>query len=137
MIVEFFFIPGTTIFGIVGVVCGAVALYFAFQESNRFGYLSVLFGIIMFIIFFMIGKRMMKKSKLNLSSEITSKVNTYNENKIEVGIEGIALTDLKPHGQGKFDQLVIEVYSFGEYIEKDKKIAVLKIAENQIFIKQI
>ena len=137
MIVEFFFIPGTTIFGIVGFVGGGISLYFAFQESTNFGYLSIVLAILMFFIFFMIGKKMMKKSKLNLESTVTGKVNTHYEGIVNIGDKGVTKTVLKPNGKAIIDGGKFEVYSLGEYIEKDVEIEVVKIQENKIFIKPI
>lgn len=137
MIVEFFFIPGTTLFGIAGFIGGAISLYYAFQESTNFGYLSILLGVVMFVVFFFIGKRMMKKSKLNLESEIDGKVNTYNDGVVNVGDLGITKTVLKPNGKALVENHKIEVYSLGEYIEKDIKIEIVKIQENKIFVKPL
>lgn len=137
MIVEFFFIPGTTLFGIAGFIGGTIALYFAFQESTNFGYISILLSIAMFVIFFFIGKRMMKKSNLNLESEIDGKVNTYNDGVLNVGDKGVTKTVLKPNGKALIENNKIEVYSLGEYIEKDIEIEVVKIQENKIFVKPL
>ena len=137
MIVEFFFIPGTTLFGIAGFIGGGISIYYAFQESNNFGYISIAYATIMFIIFFYIGRRMMKKSKLNLESEITSKVNTYNDGVVNIGDTGITFTVLKPNGKAIIEDKKLEVYSLGSYIEKDIEIEVVKIQENKIIVKQI
>lgn len=137
MIVEFFFIPGTTLFGIVGFIGGTISIYYAFQESTNFGYASIVIGVVMFIIFFFIGKRMMKKSKLNLESEIDGKVNTYNDGVLNVGDKGVTKTVLKPNGKALIESHKIEVYSLGEYIEKDIEIEVVKIQENKIFVKPL
>ncbi len=137
MIVEFFFIPGTTIFGIVGFVGCGISLYFAFQESMSFGYLTIILSVIMFIIFFMIGKRMMKKSKLNLVSTVTGKVNTQYDGIINVGDRGVTKTVLKPNGKALIEGKKIKVFSLGDYIEKDVEIEVVKIQENKIYIKPI
>lgn len=137
VIVEFFFIPGTTLFGIAGFISGCISVYFAFQESTNFGYVAILIAVLMFIVFFFIGRRMMKKSKLNLESEIDGKVNTYNDGLVNIGDQGVTKTVLKPNGKALIAEHKIEVYSLGEYMEKDIKIEVVKIQENKIFVKPL
>ena len=137
MIVEFFFIPGTTIFGIVGFIGAIAAIYYAFQESYMFGYVSIGIGAILFAIFFMIGKKMFENTNLNLESEITSKVNTYNDGIVNVGDFGMTNTVLKPNGKAIIENQRIEVFSMGDFIEKDIKIVVIKLAENKIFVNAV
>ena len=137
MIVEFFFIPGTTLFGIAGLVGGTISIYYAFQVSISFGYTAIFIAVFMFTTFFFIGRRMMKKSNLNLESEIDGKVNTYNDGILNVGGKGVTKTVLKPNGKAFIENHKVEVYSLGEYIEKDIEIEVVKIQENKIFVKPL
>lgn len=137
LIVEIFFIPGTTLFGIAGGIGASIAIYFAFQESNFWGYTSLAVGLLFFILFFFIGKRMMNKSKLNLDHSIQSKVNTYNNDIANIGDTGKVLTVLRPNGKAFINNKKIEVYSLGNYIEKDTLIEIIKIEENKIFVKTL
>lgn len=134
IIVEIFFIPGTTIFGIVGGIGAVVAIYYAFQESTNFGYTSIFIGLLFFIILFFIGKNMMKESKMNLKSAITERVNTYNDGVVNVGDVGVAISVLKPSGKAYFENQKLEVYSMGTFIDKDTEIIIIKIEENKIFV---
>jgi len=137
MIVEFFFIPGTTIFGLVGFAGAIISIYFAYQESSFFGNISIIYTVSIFIVFFFLGKRMMKKSKLNLEKQLLAKVNTYNDGKVNVGNKGTTITVLKPNGKALFENKKVEVYSLGEYVEKNVEIEIVEIKENKIFVKQL
>lgn len=134
IIVEIFFIPGTTIFGIIGGLGAVVAIYYAFQESQNFGYASIFIGLAIFLVLFFVGRNMMKDSKMNLKSAITEKVNTYNDGLVNVGDIGISLSVLKPSGKGFFENQKFEVYSMGNFIDKDTEIIIIKIEENKIFV---
>lgn len=134
IIVEIFFIPGTTVFGIIGGLGSLVAIYYAFQISDQFGYISILLGLVIFIILFFIGRNMMKNSEMNLKGEITEKVNTYNDGIVNIGDEGVTLSVLKPGGKAFFENQKVEVYSMGAYIDKDVAVEVIKIEENKIFV---
>ena len=52
-----------------------------------------------------------------------------------VGALGIAGTDLRPAGKGRFDDHLIDVVSFGQFIEKGDEIEVLEIFGNRIVVK--
>lgn len=137
MIIEFFFIPGTTIFGLLGFIGAGVSIYYAYQESESFGHISVSFTVLLFIAFFFLGKKMMKKSNLNLETELTGKVNNHYDNIVNIGDKGITFTVLKPNGKAFIEDKKVEVYSLGEYIEKNVSIEVVEIEENKIFVKQL
>ena len=134
IIVEIFFIPGTTIFGIVGSIGAIIALYYSFQVSNQFGYIAIAIGIFLFVLLFFVGKNMMKDSEMNLKGEITEKVNTYNDGIVNIGDQGTTLSVLKPGGRAFFEDKKVEVYSSGAYIDKDVTVEVIKIEENKIFV---
>lgn len=137
MIVEFFFIPGTTIFGLIGFAGAIASIYFAFKESSFLGNISILYTVCLFIIFFFLGKKMMKKSKLNLDTKLEGKVNTHYEGIFNVGDKGKTITVLKPNGKAFIENKKVEVYSLGEYVNKNVEIEIIEIKENKIFVKQL
>lgn len=134
IIVEIFFIPGTTVFGIAGGIGTLIAFYYAFQISNNFGYISIAVGVLLFVLLFFVGKNMMKDSQMNLKGALTERVNTYNDGLVSLGDQGVTLSVLKPGGKAYIENKKIEVYSMGAYIEKDVAIEVIKIEENKIFV---
>lgn len=137
IIVEIFFIPGTTVFGIVGAIGAIVAILYAFKQSDTFGYWFILAGLVFFALFFFFGKNMMKNSKMNLKSELTEKVNTYNDGILNVGDKGVTITILRPNGKAMIENKKIEVYSLGAFIEKDVLVEIVKIEENKLFVHPI
>lgn len=134
IIVEIFFIPGTTFFGIMGAIGVGIGLYYAFQISNQFAYIALATGVGFFVVLFFVGKNMMKDSKMNLKGEITEKVNTYNQGLVAIGDKGVTISVLKPGGKAFINNKKIEVYSMGSYLDKDVSIEVVKIEENKIFV---
>jgi membrane-bound serine protease (ClpP class) len=56
---------------------------------------------------------------------------------LKTGDTGIAITKLRPAGQGRFGDSVVDVVTEGDFIEKDKKIKILRIEGNRVVVKQI
>jgi membrane-bound serine protease (ClpP class) len=53
-----------------------------------------------------------------------------------VGMEGVAVSDLRPSGTALIDGKRLDVVSRGEYLEKSTKIVVTAVTGNQIIVKQ-
>lgn len=52
------------------------------------------------------------------------------------GDEGVALTDLRPSGTGRFDGRKTSVVTSGEYIEREAPIRVVRVEGNKIVVRQ-
>jgi len=56
---------------------------------------------------------------------------------LKVGDMGIAITILRPAGQGRFENAVVDVVTQGDYIKKGQKIKVIEIQGNRVVVKRI
>jgi membrane-bound serine protease (ClpP class) len=56
---------------------------------------------------------------------------------LKVGDTGIAITKLRPAGQVRFDEAVVDVVTEGDFIEKDKKVKIIQIEGNRVVVRQI
>ena len=54
-----------------------------------------------------------------------------------VGLEGLALSALRPVGKGEFGGNVAEVRTSGEYIDAGMSIRIIKVSSNQILVEKI
>ena len=57
--------------------------------------------------------------------------------KLKVGDTGIAITKLRPAGQARFNNTVVDVVTEGDLIEKDRRIKIIQIQGNRVVVKQI
>jgi membrane-bound serine protease (ClpP class) len=57
--------------------------------------------------------------------------------KLKVGDTGIAITKLRPAGQARFNNAVVDVVTEGDLIEKDRRIKIIQIQGNRVVVKQI
>ena len=57
--------------------------------------------------------------------------------KIKVGLKGSTKTILRPSGRANFDNnIIIDVTTFGEFIDKNENIIVAKIEGNKVFVEK-
>ena len=134
---EVFVIPGTTVFGIVGVIAAIGAIMCCYQLlGSNYGHLSIIIGFAVFMVFFYAGRKLMDESEFSLQKELTGKVNEFEAN-VKVGDIGKSFTDIKPNGKAFFNDEKMEVYSNGIYIVKDQDIEVIKINQNKIIVKPL
>jgi membrane-bound serine protease (ClpP class) len=69
--------------------------------------------------------------------EIDSTAPLEKAGKLEVGDTGIAITKLRPAGQGRFGDSVVDVVTEGDFIEREQKIKIIQIQGNRVVVKQI
>ena len=72
-----------------------------------------------------------------MNEVIGGKVNVLEKDVVEIGAKGRTITYLRPNGKALFGKKKLEVYSLGEYIEKDTSIEVIKVSSSKIFVKPI
>ena len=70
-----------------------------------------------------------------LKSEIDSKVNVIDMEKIKVGDTGKTVSRLVPAGKAIINGDFYEVRTTGEFLDQDTEIEIEKIEANKIFIK--
>jgi len=136
VMVEIFFLPGTTLFGIVGGIILVGGIYLGFSEHGaKTG--SIILGIttLVSIILLYAGFKTYSSGKMALKDVIDSKASSLEHGLAEVGDDGLTVSYLRPNGKALIKGNKVEVYSQGEYIEANQPVKVVKIAENKIFVK--
>jgi len=138
VITEIIFVPGTTIVGIIGLICLGMGIYQSFEYfSSNIAYsilggTSILFGALMYYVF-----TTKLWERFSLKDQINSKFNEGKTDTLNIGDIGTTLSTLKPIGNAEFDGKVFEVKSLGEYVDSNTSVEILKIDKNQIIIKPI
>ena len=137
--VEFFFIPGFSIFSILGAIVAGIGIYLGYnQYGQSTGNWMLIASAIATGIVMYIGYKRAQSKKWALKTEINSRVNDESIAHLSVGDKGTTITNLRPEGKATFateDRQT--VYSLGEFIEKDSAIEIIKIDHNKIFVKPI
>ena len=110
LVIELIFIPGTTIVGIIGLLCVISGLVLTFSNfGDTVGWTATggtaIFSAAVFLYAFKSGAW----SKFALKGKIDSKVNQDKPIQVKVGDVGKALSTLRPIGKGEFENEVLEV----------------------------
>jgi len=138
IVIETMFIPGTTVVGIIGLLCVISGLYLTFENYGSVigwiatGGTAIITGAV-FIYSFKSGAW----NRFALKDSMNSKVNQDKPILVRIGDEGIALSTLRPMGKAEFNNEVLEVRSQGELVPSNSKIKVIKIEKRKIFVEPI
>ena len=138
VIVEVIFIPGTTFVGIAGFVSMIIGVILSFRYFGAetgwltLGASTAASGALLYVAF-----RTNVWKRFALKSSIGGRVNEIETMKFPLGMEGTALSALRPIGNGEFDGNTVEVRTGGEYVEAGSKIRIIKSVPNQIIVEII
>lgn len=133
--VELFFIPGTTVVGVLGILLLALGIFFAYKDlGNTTGHIILTITFIAIIISIVIGAKSNVWSKLSNRTHVEGKANEIDANKIQVGDKGVAISAIRPIGKARINEINFEVKSLGEYINTNSEIEVVKVQGNRITV---
>lgn len=136
LLLEMLVIPGVTIFGIIGFGLMAVSVWQAYAaHGTPEGHFFLLGALLFTILFLYFALKSKTWKRAMLSTEVNSKVNVIEENKVKAGDEGKTVSRLAPAGKAIINGEYYEVHSPGEYIEPDSIIEVIKVEFNKIIVK--
>jgi len=155
---EIFVVPGFGLAGISGIVCITLSLFLAMVEHapwdssfsvptdeiiGAMDRLAISFLLII-VISVILAKYLPKTkmfSKVALLDELpkgsSEKIKSsagVSEGETFVGVEGFAVSSLRPSGTGLFNNQRYNVISNGDYIEQDSKIVIVEIQDNNHII---
>lgn len=132
---EIFFIPGTTLFGVAGGVALLIGIILMYAYYGKeYGNITLASSSIAVLLAVVLGFKLIQSNKLAMKAEITAKVNNETLPPVEVGAEGVTITELRPNGKASFSHHKTEVYSTGDYIARGTTVVIAKISGNKIFV---
>lgn len=135
-------VPGFGLPGISGIILVSIGIVFSMASlSTAILSLSVALIITVIITIFLIkyGYKSPFLSKIILSTEQKNESGYTSANPREeyLGKEGISATELRPSGIIEIDGQRIDALSEGSYIEKNKKVKVVKVEGSKIFVRRL
>lgn len=138
IVTELIFIPGTTIFGIVGLVLTIVGVVLVFLNHGT-GTGLVVLGITFIAAAgsVAISLRTGTWDKMSLKGTHNSRVNEETKNNIWKGDTGKTVSSLRPSGKAEFNDVIVEVTTYGQYISSGKRVRVIDIQDNRILVEQV
>ncbi|OEK05447.1 NfeD family protein [Roseivirga misakiensis] len=136
VVVELIFIPGTTIFGILGALLVAVGVYFTYENyGNTTGTYVFIGSAVAGGGLLIYGLKAKTWKRFALGSQINSKVKEGYVDALRLDMSGLAQSDLKPIGKAEFDGKTYEVSSQGDLIDAGSTVRIVRINGNKIIVK--
>ena len=134
MILDFLVIPGGVV-AIIGVLCMVGGVVTAFmQYGPTVGFITLVLTSILTIGSFWLMMRSKTWRKLQLNTQIDSKMNEVDESKLKEGTEGVSVSRLAPTGTALFGDTEAEVVSLQGFIDQNTPIVIHKIEGNKIIV---
>ena len=137
ILIEILFIPGTTIFGIFGILAIFYSDYLSFQYfGSEFAIVYSIANsiLVLFIVIYSLKTNTWKKIALSKVHNVKVE-NKFNY--VKVGDEGKTASALRPYGKAIFSERFYEVKSSENFIDENKKIKIINILQDKIMVKKI
>ncbi|MCH7415318.1 nodulation protein NfeD [Belliella sp. R4-6] len=137
ILTEIIFVPGTTIIGVLGLIVSAAGVYYSFLKFDTSTAWIVL-GITLFINFVALfyGFKAGVWNKFALKDSIQSRSFDGRLLGLELGMEGKAVSDIKPIGKAEFLDKIYEVKSDSGFISVGSIVFITKLGDNRITVKK-
>ena len=135
LVVEIIFIPGTTVVGIFGFLVSLAGLAFAFlnfEYSVAIWITGVTLVINFAAVWYGFSSGIWKK--FSLKSTQSGGAFDGRTDGLEVGMKGLAVSDIKPYGKASFNEIWVEVKSESGFIEVNTPVTIKKIENNKISV---
>ena len=150
LLLEIFVIPGFGIAGISGIILVIASIFFSMVGENPFidseavsnAIIRLSFGLLAAIVLLFLLARFLPKSNLFKrfilsEEEKATEGYTSRTNLSELlGVEGIALTTLRPAGTAEFNGRRVDVVTDSEYIEHGKLVIVTAVEGMRVVVRE-
>ena len=134
--IEIFLLPGSFFMGALGglaLIAGIILAYSYFgSPAGHYALGVVLLSFVGTLVF---GYKKITSGSWVLRKSIQGKMNVIDTSAIKVGDVGKTFSDLKPGGKAILNGKRMEVFSLGEYVDRDVSVEVAKIEQNKIYVK--
>lgn len=142
LIVLEFYTPGTTIFGITGIICIFISIFLTLGANLVAVNILAASLVIAVVIFLIILRRLPASTFWNriiLKDKEQTEAGYVSNNDYSslVGKEGTAFTVLRPSGTAVIDGQHLDVVSEGQYIEAGAPITVLAVSGGRIVVRPV
>ncbi|MDX1627402.1 MAG: NfeD family protein [Fulvivirga sp.] len=138
VLAEIIFVPGTTFVGILGFISGIIGIYLGFTYFGAVTGWWILGGTALaFILSLYFGFRGDTWDRFSLKDTSLGKFNEGYSSKLQVAERGKTLSALRPIGKAEFNDKTYEVRSYGNYIDSNTEVEIVKIDGNNIYVEPL
>jgi membrane-bound ClpP family serine protease len=135
VILEIFFIPGTTLVGLLGLVFSIAGIVITYSYyGSEVGLIVLISSSVLKLGVLVYSLSVKPWMRFAHKQAITSKVNEELLASISVGDKGKTLSVLRPMGKALINNTELEVRSIGIYLESNIEVQVTSVNLNQIIV---
>ncbi|MCM8801130.1 MAG: serine protease [Candidatus Omnitrophica bacterium] len=130
--------PGFGLPGISGIAFIIIGCFLAAKQSLLWGTIALLTSLFIVILFFKFLEKSLLWRKIRLDTKEDKKEGFSSSEDLSYLIDrtGISLTVLRPSGIVLIDGRRFNAITEGRFIEKDKKIRVIRIEGNKMVVRE-
>ena len=144
LIIAEVFVPSGGLIGICALACLVGGAIIFFNHSTTAGWIGIIIALIMIPTVLVFAYRIFPKTKFGKSVTLVppnrhagDAIADTPELKKLLGEIGIVLTPLRPVGMCEFSGQRVECVAESGYIEKDKKVKVIRVEATQLTVRLI
>lgn len=138
LIVEVVFIPGTTVVGLLGIIFLIAGVSFSYSHYGaETGFNTLLVSLLAFAFALYWSFRKGAWRRFSLNKSIESHVNEGMTELLKPGMEGVAVSALRPAGSAEFDGKIFEVTTHGDYLAAGSRIRIVQVQGQMIVVEAI
>ena len=135
-------LPGFSVPGISGIICLVAGVFILADSVMEAAVITIailaLLGILMAVILHLLSRGKLKPPIiLKEEQRRTEGYLSSSDLKYLLGRQGKALTDLRPSGIGRFDDVNFDVLSEGNYISKGAEIKIIRVEGAKLVVNEI
>lgn len=134
-------LPGFSVPGVSAIICLVAGVFVLSDSVMEAAFITIavlaLLGILMAVILWLLSKGKLR-SPIILEEE-QKKTEGYlssSDLKYLLGKQGVSVTDLRPSGIGKFDDVNFDVMSEGNYISRGTEIEIIKVEGAKLVVRE-
>jgi membrane-bound ClpP family serine protease len=138
LVVELFIIPGTSIAGVAATLLLIAAIYSAYSGlGSGAGNITLVSSVVLSGLTIWLFLHTRALDKIELKTEIKSKMEPLKGLNIKVGDRGHTLSRLAPMGKVMIDGNAIEAKTRGEFIEHNIEIVVVEVYSTNVLVEKV
>ncbi len=135
LLLEILVIPGTTFAGIAGFVLLFVSIWQAYASKGTIeGHLTLLATLLVTAISLYFSFKAGTWKQMALNTTVDGKMDQLDGILIKEGDTGSSVSRLAPAGKALINNDIVEVHTFGEFIDQEIEIKVISVKDNKIFV---
>lgn len=135
LLLEILVIPGTTLAGIVGFGLLFVGIWQAYASKGIIeGHITLGSTLVITLVTLYYSFKAGTWKRMALKTTVDGKMDQLEGVDIKEGDSGTTVSRLAPSGKAVINNAIVEVHTFGEFIDQEQEIIVKSIKDNKILV---